>query len=311
MRKISIVLAILLALLLASACVQEGDVSKDASLVSESVPQQDESETSADSLVTEEWENTTEENGDTVLRKYTKEYNGDESNYTLTAMKYTNGELTEKIITVYTEGEKTHDETYRYDGDVLLHSDKSDYEPGVSVPKYSHGYAVDEYDSDYAYYEYEHTYSADGAITDGNRTYYTEDGAVMKTEEVSQKELDGYACSYTVTTLYENGVVSGFTHTAEDRNLDYWYVEKLTADGETVYIRKKINDSIIVTFPDVGAYSVSGIEYEIFSADGHMFAKARFENGMLNIYEIAEGVSTQDAINMANAIVAKAREHSL
>lgn len=42
-----------------------------------------------------------------------------------------------------------------------------------------------------------------------------------------------------------------------------------------------------------------------------MFAKARFENGMLNIYEIAEGVSTQDAINMANAIAAKAREHSL
>lgn len=87
MRKISIVLVVLLALLLVSACVQEGDVSKDASLTSESVPQQDESETSADSLVTEEWENTTEENGDTVLRKYTKEYNGDESNYTLTAMK--------------------------------------------------------------------------------------------------------------------------------------------------------------------------------------------------------------------------------
>ncbi len=114
MRKISIVLAVLLALLIVSACVQEGDVSKDASLTSESVPQQDESETSADSLVTEEWENTTKENGDTVLRKYTKEYNGDESNYTLTAMKYTNGEFTEKIITVYTDGKKTHDETYRY-----------------------------------------------------------------------------------------------------------------------------------------------------------------------------------------------------
>lgn len=108
---------------------------------------------------------------------------------------------------------------------------------------------MDEYDSDYAYYEYEHTYSADGAITDGNRTYYTEDGAVMKTEEVSQKELDGYACSYTVTTLYENGVVSGFTHTAEDRNLDYWYVEKLTADGETVYIRKKLMIRSSLRFP--------------------------------------------------------------
>ena len=130
-------------------------------------------------------------------------------------------------------------------------------------------------------------------------------------EEISQKEMEGYACAYTVTTLYENGVVSGFTHTAEDRNMDYWYVEKLTADGETLYIREKIDDSIIVTFPDVGAYSVSGSGYEFFSADGHMFAKARFENGTLNIYEIAEGVSTQEAVDTANAIVAKAREHSL
>lgn len=310
MKRYFVLIPVLL-LLLFSACVPETEISENASAPAESTPEEEASVSVKDPLATEEWESATKENGDSVLRKYTKEYNGDEENYTLTAMKYTNGEFTEKIITVYTDGKKTHDETYKYDGDTLLLCRKCDYDPETSDPVYYDTYEVDQYDSGYAYYESKLHLSVGGAITDGNRTYYTEDGSVLKTEEVSQREMKGYACTYTVTTFYENGAVSGFTHTAEDRNMDYWYVEKRTADGETLYTREKLNGAITVTFPDVGAYSVAGTEYEFFDADGNLFAKARLENLMLNIYEIAEGVSTQDAVDAANAIITKAHEYGL
>lgn len=298
-------------LFLFSSCVPETEISETQSAPVESTPEEEASVSTKDPLATEEWESATKENGDSVLRKYTKEYNGDKKNYTLTAMKYINGEFTEKIITVYTDGKKTHDETYEYDGDTLLLCRKCDYDPETSAPVYYDTYEVDQYDSGYAYYESKLHFSEGGAITDGNRTYYTEDGSVLKTEKISQKEMEGYACTYTVTTFYENGAASGFTHTAEDRNMDYWYMEKLTADGGTIFTREKLNGAITVTFPNVGAYSVVGTEYEFFDADGRWFAKARFENLMFNIYEIAEGVSTQDAINMANTIIEKAREYGL
>lgn len=298
-------LILVLVLFLFSACVPERETS-EAPL--ESMPDRI-TAPSEDPLATEKWETTTKENGDSVLRKFTKEYNDGKDNYTLTAMKYTNGEHTEKIITVYTDGKKTHDEVYRYDGDTLIYSNKSDYTSDISVPAFSHTYSIVEHDSGYAYYESEMHFSEDGAITEGFQTNYNEDGTTHSTEEISQKELDGYVCRYSVITNYENNIAIGISHLAYDKNMDYWYREKRTAENELLYTRKDVNDLLTVTFPNVGAYAVSGIEYEFFDADGRLFAKARLENMMFNIYEISEGVSTQDAVDTANVIITKAREY--
>lgn len=259
-------------------------------------------------LSTECWETTSKKDGNDVLRKFTKEYNGDIDSYNITAVEYTNGELTGKIITVYTDGEKTHDEEYRYNGDTLIYSDKSDYAPNASIPFFSSVYGINEYENGFAYYKSETYYSEDGAIIEGLRTNYNEDGTIHSTEEYSQKELDGYACTYFIITYYKNNVATGITHRAYDRNMNYFYTEERTGDDVILYAKKSFDGICMYIFPEVGNMSVSGTEYEFFEPNGNTVAKGRLENNIMNLYENTSNLSVQEALDIVNDILSKAQE---
>lgn len=312
MKRALIILALILFVF--SGCITDDETSSvftntETSNVKMDASEKDES--FENTLATEQWENTAKENGNDVLRKFTKEYNGDENNYILTVMEYINGEHTSKIITVYTDGKKIHDETYRYNGDTLIYSNKSDYTLGISVPAFSHTYSIVEYDSEYAYYESEMHFSEDGAITEGFQTNYKEDGTTHSTEEISQKELDGYVCRYSVITNYENGVAIGITHLAYDRNMNYFYTEKRTVDDVVLYTKKSVNNIDMYIFPEVGSMSVSGVEYEFFESNGDTVAKGRIENNIINLYENTSNLSAQEAIDIVGDILDKAQEFGL
>lgn len=301
-------LILVLLLFLFSACVPERETS-EAPL--ESTPDRI-TAPSEDPLATEEWENTTKENGNKVLRKYTKVYDGDKKDYTITAMAYIESSLVEKIITVYTDGKETHDETYKYDGDTLILCAKRDYDPKTSALVYSDTYEADQYDLGYAYSESRLHFSDDGYVTDGIRTYYAEGGSVLREEKQSVKELDGYKCSYTVVTYYDTGgKISRITHMAFDKNMEYSYGEMRTAEDEILYTSKKVGGVTTLFFPDVGGCSSDKTQWSFFTSDGVEFARARSENETVNIYEIAEGLTAQQAVDAANAILAKAREYGL
>lgn len=313
MKRTLIIILALIAFVF-SGCITDGETSSnftnpETSNAEKDAPEKDESFENL--LATEQWEKTTTENGNDVLRKYTKEYNGDENNYILTVMEYTNGEHTGKKITVITEGNRTHDETYEYNGDTLIYSCKNDYTPSRADPSCSYIFCINEYDSEYAYYESEMHYSEDGAVTQGLQTKYNEDGTIYSTEEISQKELDGYICRYSVITNYENSVAIGITHLAYDRNMNYFYTEKRTAEDVVLYAKKSVSGIDLYTFPGVGGVSISGTECEFFDANGNTVAKGHMENNIITLYEITGNLSEQDAVGIVDNILKKAQEFGI
>ncbi len=313
MKKV-LFLIIVFALLTFSACDTESEVSKNEpqqeSNVSESKISES-SEVSEDPLATKEWENETRKDGKIILYKYTKVFDGDTDNYTITALEYTDDVLTGKVITVVTDGVKTHEEEYKYDGETVIRSSKNDYtaESG-DMPVYSVGTEIFDYD-DYASREYEHYYSADGTFEKGTNKYYKADGSLYRTEELSAKTMDGYDCTYTVTTTYENGAVVNIMHTASDRDLKYSYYEYRTADDVILYTTKRLEDINILFFPAVGSMTAKKTEYEFFDADGNTISKGRLENSTINLYENTSGLSTEEALKIVEDIINKVNEFGL
>lgn len=298
-------------LLLCSACAPNNELS-NTSVQDESLLIEESLELSADVLATEKWENTFKKNGNIILQKFTKEYDGDTDNFSITALEYTNGEFTGKIITVYTDGKKSHDEEYEYDGEILLYCRKTDYSRDTSASVFSYVYSVDKNDSEYAYCEGKEYYSEEGTLSNSDWVYYNDDTSVLKTEQVTQKEIEGYLCQYYVITEYENGTVTSITHRAFDNiKLEYYYEEKRSSEDIVIYTKTNLNNITTYTFPNIGGYIIKENEFEFFGPEKGFVAKARFENGMLTIYETANNISQQDALNKVKQIASKAKDYGL
>jgi len=189
---------------------------------------------------TEEWETTTVSDGKTVLRRFTKEYQGSKDDYTTTTLVYIDSVFVEKNVIVFLNGKQSYKETEQYQDGNVIYSQKVSYYSDESV-KTETAYSVE---NDFVLTE---TYSYDtyGYIQNGTSRKEFSHGVVHESE-LGIVEFKNKKCLIKSTIVYDEkgesiysfnllkGIKSGFLEHIEYYDSESTLKYLISNDGETI-----------------------------------------------------------------------------
>lgn len=189
---------------------------------------------------TEEWETTNVSDGKTVLRRFTKEYQGSKDDYTTTILVYVDSVFIEKSVIVFSNGKQSYKETERYQEGNVVYFQKVSYYSDESV-KTESVYSVE---NDFVLTE---TYSYDtyGYIQNGTSKKEFINGVVHESE-FGIVEFKNKECLIKSTIIYDEngelvysfnllkGIKSGFLEHIEYYDSESTLKYLISNDGETI-----------------------------------------------------------------------------
>lgn len=247
-------------------------------------------------LSVERWETTTVSEGKTVVRKFTKEYNGNKNNYTTTTEVYVDSVFIEKSIIVFSDGYQSYKEKHQYQNSELFFSEKIGYYDDGTI-KSEEIYTAD---SKYTLNE-KYFYDTDGIMLSGivKKEYST---GMVNIGELYRTVFENQDCIVKTTSVYNanNKLEYEYVFLKSVKSKTLEQIEYYDSNSELKYFIKNSGEEIKIDIEGIGGFVHNQVEnmYTFFDKALCGFAKAELNGNEFVIVATDKKYEASTAENM-------------